>query len=143
MIEWILHFALSFADTCRNFLPIAIVLIGFQLFVIRRPLVNLKKTLIGFVFVLFGMSFFLEGLEMALFPLGKLMASQLTAPELVGLNSFEQTLSWHSYKWVFVFAACLGFASALAEPALLAVAIKAEQISGGAIQAWGCQSLRL
>jgi len=36
MIEWILHFALSFAETCRNFLPIAIVLIGFQLFVIRR-----------------------------------------------------------------------------------------------------------
>ena len=137
MIEWVLHFALSFADTFRNFLTIAIVLIGFQLFVIRRPLVNLKKTLIGFVFVLLGMSFFLEGLEMALFPLGKLMASQLTAPEFVGLNSFEQALPWHSYRWVFVFAACLGFASALAEPALLAVAIKAEQISGGAIQAWG------
>jgi hypothetical protein len=38
---------------------------------------------------------------------------------------------------VYVFAACIGFATTLAEPSLLAVAMKAEQISGGAIRAWG------
>jgi hypothetical protein len=137
MTEWLIHFALKLLDTCRDFLPIATVIIGFQLLVIRRPLANPKKTLTGFVLVLLGIVFFLEGLEMALFPLGKLMASQLTTPEFLGLNPLEQAVSWQAYFWVFVFAASIGFATALAEPSLLAVAIKAEHISGGTIRAWG------
>ena len=58
MIEWLFNFALKFLETCIDFLPIAVVLIGFQLLVIRRPLVNAKKTLVGFVFVLLGIVFF-------------------------------------------------------------------------------------
>jgi hypothetical protein len=137
MIEWLIDFALKLLETCRDFLPIATVIIGFQLLVIRRPLANPKKTLTGFFFVLLGIAFFLEGLDMALFPLGKLMASQLTTPEFLGLNSLDQAVSWHAYFWIFVFAASIGFATALAEPSLLAVAIKAEHISGGTIRAWG------
>lgn len=137
MIEWLVNFGLSLLETCRDFLPIVAVIIGFQLLVIRRPLINPKKTLTGFVFVLLGIVFFMEGLDMALFPLGKLMASQLTTAEFLGLNPPEQALSWQAYFWVFIFAASLGFATALAEPSLLAVAIKAEQISGGTIRAWG------
>ena len=34
--------------------------------------------------MLLGMAFFLQGLEQALFPLGRLMAAQLTAPEFLG-----------------------------------------------------------
>ena len=137
MIEWLVNFALKLLDTCRDFLPIAAVIIGFQLLVIRSTLTNPKKTLVGFVFVLFGIVFFLEGLDMALFPLGKLMAFQLTTPEFLGLNPLDPAISWQAYFWVFVFAASIGFATALAEPSLLAVAIKAEQISGGTIRAWG------
>ena len=137
MIEWLFNFALKFLETCIDFLPIAVVLIGFQLLVIRRPLVNAKKTLVGFVFVLLGIVFFLQGLDMALFPIGLLMASQLTTPEFLGVNSLDQVTSWQAYSWVYVFAASIGFATALAEPSLLAVAIKAEQISGGTIRAWG------
>jgi hypothetical protein len=137
MTEWLTHFALKLLETSRDFLPIATVIVGFQLLVIRRPLINPKKTLFGFILVLLGIVFFLEGLDMALFPLGKLMASQLTTPEFLGLNPLEQTISWRTYFWVFVFAASIGFATALAEPSLLAVAIKAEQISGGTIRAWG------
>ena len=74
---------------------------------------------------------------MALFPLGNLMASQLTTPEFLDISSADQAVAWQDYFWVYVFAASIGFATALAEPALLAVAIKAEQISGGAIRAWG------
>jgi hypothetical protein len=137
MTEWLVNFALKLLNTCRDFLPIATVIIGFQLLVIRRPLANPKKTLVGFAFVLLGIVFFLEGLDMALFPLGKLMAFQLTTPEFLGLNPLDSNVSWQSYFWVFVFAASIGFATALAEPSLLAVAIKAEQISGGTIRAWG------
>jgi hypothetical protein len=137
MIEWLVNFALKLLETFRDILPIATVIIGFQLLVIRRPLPHLKKTLAGFIYVLLGIVFFLKGLDMALFPLGSLMASQLTTPDFLGLNPLDQVISWQTYFWVYVFAASIGFATALAEPALLAVAIKAEQISGGTIRAWG------
>jgi hypothetical protein len=137
MIEWLVNFALKLLETCKDILPIATVIIGFQLLVIRRPLPHLKKTLAGFIYVLLGIVFFLKGLDMALFPLGSLMASQLTTPEFLGINPPDQIISWHTYFWVYVFAASIGFATALAEPSLLAVAIKAEQISGGTVNAWG------
>jgi hypothetical protein len=46
-------------------------------------------------------------------------------------------LQWDSYKWVYLFAAAIGFATTIAEPALIAVAIKAQLVSGGAITVWG------
>jgi len=137
MIAWLIHFALALLATCRDILPIAAIIIGFQLLVIRKPLPNPKKTLIGFIYVLLGIAFFLEGLDMALFPLGKLMAKELTSTEFLGISPQDQLATWRTYSWVYVFAACIGFATTLAEPSLLAVAIKAEQISGGTIRAWG------
>ena len=137
MIEWFIHFALKLLETCRDILPIVTVIIGFQLFVIRRPLPHLKKTLVGFLYVLLGIVFFLEGLELTLFPLGSIMASQLTTPEFLGINPLDQGVTWQTYSWVYGFAASIGFATALAEPALLAVAIRAEEISGGSIRPWG------
>ncbi|HEY8096079.1 MAG TPA: DUF1538 domain-containing protein [Methylobacter sp.] len=137
MIDWISQFGLVLLATCRDILPIAGIIIGFQLLVIRKPLAHPKKMLVGFIYVLLGIAFFLKGLEMALFPLGKLMAAQLTNPEFLGINPGEQNVSWQAYYWVYIFAASIGFATTLAEPSLLAVAWKAEQISGGAIRAWG------
>lgn len=137
MIAWLTHFVLGLLATCRDIIPIAVIIIGFQLLVIRRPIAHPKKILIGFCCVLLGIAIFLEGLDRALFPLGKLMAAQLTTPEFLGKSPAEQNTPWQMYYWVYIFAATIGFATALAEPALLAVATKAEQISGGAIRAWG------
>jgi uncharacterized protein DUF1538 len=137
MIEWSIHLLTELLKTCRDILPIAATIIGFQLWVIRKPLAHPKRTLIGFFYVLLGIVVFLEGLDMALFPLGSLMASQLTSPEFLGINPANQPVSWFAYFWVYVFAGSIGFATALAEPALLAVAIRVEQISGGTINAWG------
>lgn len=83
-----------------------------------------------------GITLFLEGLEIALFPLGELMAKQLTAPEFIGTQDPEG-VGWDSYFWVYAFAAATGFATTMAEPALIAVAIKAAEISAGAINPWG------
>lgn len=137
MMEWALQFALKLLEICKNILPIVVVIVGFQLLVIRKPLPHFKRTLIGFISVLLGIAFFLEGLEMALFPIGSLMAAQLTTSEFLGADASTQILSWKQYAWVYGFAASIGFATALAEPALLAVAIKAEAISGGTIRPWG------
>ncbi len=134
---WLLNFGDTLLATAGDILPIAAIIIGFQLVIIRKPLPNPGKTALGFLYVLLGIALFLEGLEMALFPLGELMATQLTAPGFLGIAADETQVAWQSYFWVYAFAACIGFATTLAEPSLLAVAIKAEEISGGAINAWG------
>lgn len=136
MSAWLWHFVDVLLATGRDILPIAAIIIGFQLLVIRKPLANPRKIAIGFFYVVLGIACFLEGLDMALFPLGKLMATQLTSPEFLGIAATGPR-TWLTYGWVYAFAACIGFATTLAEPSLLAVAMKAEQISGGAIRAWG------
>ncbi|RMF15394.1 MAG: DUF1538 domain-containing protein, partial [Gammaproteobacteria bacterium] len=87
---------------------------------------------------------FLMGLEWALFPLGKSMAAQLTHPDFIqpGLaatvaDTVPHVPDWTAYGWVYAFAFAIGFATTIAEPSLLAVAIKANDVSGGAINAWG------
>lgn len=137
MKTWLLHFTTALWDTCWDVLPIACIIAGFQWLVIQKPLPNLVKTLVGFMYVMLGITFFLEGLQMALFPLGKIMAVQLTAPAFLGVATGAKTVAWQTYNWVYLFAACIGFATTLAEPSLLAVANKAEHLSGGAIGAFG------
>ncbi|WP_317623148.1 DUF1538 domain-containing protein [Thiohalomonas denitrificans] len=122
----------------RDVLPIAAIIFGFQFLVIRRPVPNLKKVLIGFAYVLLGLSLFLIGLEQALFPIGKLMAEQLTDPAFIAQGAAQPgIIRWYDYVWVYVFAFAIGFSTTLAEPSLIAVAIKAGKVSGGAISVWG------
>lgn len=119
----------------KDVLPIAAILIGFQVFILRRPILHPARVFVGLVFVLLGLALFLEGLELALFPLGRLMAEQLTLPSFIlgeGVEAIE-AFDWADYAWVYVFAAAIGFATTVAEPALIAVSIKANQVSGGTI----------
>jgi len=128
-----------FASTMTDVLPIAGIIFGFQWLVIRRPISNLRRVLLGFVYVVVGLALFLIGLEEALFPLGKLMAQQLTDPAFIHshLDGAITALRWYDYKWVYIFAFAIGFATTLAEPSLIAVALKAHAVSGGAISVWG------
>ncbi len=112
--------------------PIAVVLFGFQIIILRQKIPHLKKIIIGFILVWIGLTLFIVGLEKALFPLGKLMANQLTSSNFIGSGR----LGWGDYYWVYIFAASIGFATTIAEPSLLAVAIKANQVSGGFIKVW-------
>ena len=125
--------------TIWDVLPIAVLILAFQYLVIRRPLPHPRKILLGFVYVLLGLAFFLEGLEMALFPLGKLMAQQLTSPEFIyGAGAaVPESVRWQDYIWVYLFGTAIGFSCVIAEPALIAVSYKAEAVSGGAIRSLG------
>ncbi len=138
-MELFLHLLDTGLTTLKDVLPIAVIIFGFQLLVIRRPIPNIKKTLIGFCYVLIGLALFLVGLEEALFPIGKLMAQQLTHPEFIqtGITQSTKLIQWHDYKWVYLFAFTIGFATTIAEPSLIAVAMKAHSVSGGAIGVWG------
>jgi len=126
-------------STGREVLPIVIIILGFQLFVLRQRIRNFRRVAVGFVYVLLGLTLFLLGLEEALFPLGRLMAEQLTSPAFIagsgGVKSLTQGLG--AYGWVYVFAFAIGFTTTIAEPSLIAVAIKASAVSGDAIHVWG------
>lgn len=132
------HLFTTTFNTITDVLPIIGIIFGFQIFVLRRKVPHLKNVLVGLVLVLIGLALFVVGLEEALFPLGRLMAKQLTDPVFIsGGNVVLETLRWQDYKWVYLFAAAIGFATTIAEPSLIAVAIKAEQVSGGTIGVWG------
>lgn len=141
MIELLTHLLNVTLDTISDVLPIVAVIFGFQLLVIRKPIPNLRKVIIGFIYVLIGLALFLVGLEEALFPLGELMAQQLTDPEFIyGVGKIAEVVNWQDYKWVYIFAITIGFSTTIAEPALLAVAIKANEVSAGVI---GVNGLRI
>lgn len=129
----------SFVSTIGDVLPIVGIIFGMQYWVIRRPIPNVRRVVLGFVYVTIGLSLFLVGLEEALFPIGKLMAVELTKPSFIHGLSHQagMALQWHDYKWVYLFAFAIGFATTIAEPALLAVAIKASDVSGGTISVGG------
>jgi Protein of unknown function (DUF1538) len=136
-MNWFDQFANTLLETAKDLLPITAIIVGFQLLVIRKPLPHPGKALLGFINVLIGIVFFLDGLKMALFPLGELMAQQMTSAEFLGTSGRSQGVNWYDYMWIYAFGGCIGFATALAEPSLLAVATKAEEISGKAISALG------
>ncbi|MCH8554903.1 MAG: DUF1538 domain-containing protein [Schleiferiaceae bacterium] len=124
-------------DTLIDVTPIVLLIGGFQIFVIKKSVPNLKKVLLGVVLVIFGLTFFLVGLEKALFPVGELMAKQLSDPQFIATNFSGSPSQWQAYYWVYLFAGLIGFATTVAEPSLLAVAIKAEDVSGGTISKTG------
>ena len=102
-------------DSMRDLAPIVLVILFFQLFIIQQPLPNIGQVLIVVVFVLFGLTFFIHGLEQGLFPIGETMA-----------HAFAKK---GSVVWLMIFAFSLGFGTTIAEPALIAIAAEAAKVA--------------
>lgn len=103
-------------DACMDLLPIVMVIAFFQVVVIRQPLPQIGEVLFGSLLIVLGLSLFIQGLEMGLFPIGEAMAQALARKG--------------SLFWLLTFAFALGFSTTVAEPALIAVAAKAADIAG-------------
>jgi hypothetical protein len=136
MIDYFKDFALVLFYTLRDVLPILILIIFFQLVVLKQTIPHLKRVVIGGIYVVIGLALFLMGLEKALFPVGNIMAIQLSDPLFIGASGADLT-NWMSYYWIYIFSAMIGFSTTIAEPSLIAVAIKANEVSGGTIKPWG------
>jgi hypothetical protein len=136
MTDFVGASAAVLVGTVRDVLPIALVIACFQIFVLRRRIPHLRRVLRGFLLVLLGLALFLLGLEQALFPIGRIMARQLTDPGFIAA-AIDGAAAWSQYYWVYLFAFALGFSTTLAEPALIAVAIHANKVSAGAVSVWG------
>ena len=131
-----MDFVLVLFATLRDVLPILVVIIFFQIVVLKQPIPHLKKVILGGVYVIIGLALFLMGLEKALFPVGQIMATQLSDPEFLG-TTLGGPSDWRSYYWIYIFAALIGFSTTIAEPSLIAVAIKADEVSAGTISQIG------
>lgn len=136
MGEMIQDFGRVFGATIKDVVPIFALLLGFQIGILRRRIPHLQQVLFGLIYVLLGLSLFLFGLELALFPLGKEMARQLTDPAFLGVSG-EMGVRWTDYYWTYLFAFAIGFATTIAEPSLIAVSLKAQTVSGGAVKSFG------
>ena len=136
MIDFLIDFALVLFYTMRDVLPIILLIIFFQIVVLKQPIPHLKKMILGGIYVVLGLALFLMGLEKALFPVGKIMATQLSDPAFIGATEID-LVNWRSYYWIYIFAALIGFATTIAEPSLIAVALKADEVSAGTINPWG------
>lgn len=106
----------------RDLLPIILVIGFFQLAVLQQPIPNFGQILLGFFLVALGLTFFIQGLEMGLFPIGENMAYAFAKKG--------------SIFWLLTFAFALGFGTTVAEPSLIAVAAEAAKVaaSGGMIE---------
>ena len=106
----------------RDLMPIILVIAFFQIAVLQQPLPNMIDLLMGTFFVVLGLTFFIYGLEMGLFPMGESMAYDFAKKG--------------SIFWLLLFAFALGFGTTIAEPALIAVSTEASKVaaSAGAIE---------
>ena len=111
-------FVTTSLTTLTDVLPIAVIIFGFQLLVLRQPVPKLKSVLIGFIYVLVGLTLFLVGLQEALFPIGRTMARQLTEHAIPGTaqDVLPAVQQWHDYLWVYLFAAAIGFSTTTCFP---------------------------
>lgn len=121
MLRSILALGKSLLSSLRDLAPIILVIAFFQLVVLQQPIPDLAGLLGGTLLVTLGLTFFIYGLEMGLFPIGESMA-----------QGFSQK---GSVFWLLVFAFTLGFSTTVAEPALIAVAAEAAKVAanGGMI----------
>ena len=122
MKDQILRFLSSMMDSLRDLAPIILVVAFFQLAVLQKPIPDLAGLLAGTLFVVIGLTLFIRGLEMGLFPLGEAMAYAFARKG--------------SVPWLLTFAFALGFGTTVAEPALIAVAMEAALAAaeGGVIE---------
>ncbi|MFE8034425.1 DUF1538 domain-containing protein [Thiohalocapsa marina] len=110
-------------DSARDLAPIILVIAFFQLVVLRAPVPDFADLLLGTFLVLIGLTLFVQGLKLGLFPIGEAMAWDFARKG--------------SLFWLLAFAFSLGFGTTVAEPALIAVAAEAAEVAarGGMIDA--------
>jgi hypothetical protein len=121
LVKQLRAFLFSLLKSARDLAPIVVVIAFFQLIVLQQPIPNLANLLSGLFLVVLGLSLFVYGLEICLFPLGENMAYAFARKGNI----------W----WLLAFAFALGFGTTVAEPALIAVADEAAKVAalGGVI----------
>lgn len=110
-------FWMTFLGSARDLAPIILVIAFFQIVVLRQNIPDFFALVEGILLVMLGLTLFVQGLEMGLFPIGENMAYAFAGKG--------------SVFWLLLFAFALGFGTTVAEPALIAVAKEAAEVAAG------------
>ncbi len=116
----ILKIITDFFNVAKDIIPIVLVIAFFQYIIIKKPIPHLPKISSGILLVTVGLYAFILGLELGLFPIGEDLAMSLT--------------NMHNLWLIYLFGFLIGFSTTMAEPALIAIASKANEISEGNIK---------
>lgn len=110
---------LEFLNVIKDVMPILLVIAFFQYIIIKKAIPHLRRVAVGIILVIIGLDAFIVGLELGLFPIGESIAYELTTMK---------------NNWlIYIFGFLIGFSTTMAEPALIAIALKASEISKGNI----------
>jgi hypothetical protein len=122
MKKTVKQFAINLTNSTKDLLPIILVVAVFQIFVLKQNIPNIEDIILGTVLVIFGLTLFVYGLKLGLFPIGETLAYSLVKKG--------------SIFWLVLFAFALGFGTTVAEPALIAIANEAAIVAyqGGIIK---------
>ncbi len=121
MKKTLYQFAHNLTDSAKDLAPIVLVIAFFQIIVIQQPIPNIDNIIIGAGFVLIGLTLFIHGLKLGLFPIGEVLAFSFVKKG--------------SIAWLLVFSFALGFGATIAEPDLIVMANEAAKVAqfGGII----------
>jgi len=122
MKKVLIAFAGNLFDSAKDLTPIILVIAFFQLVVLQQSIPDFGNIILGTGFVLLGLTLFIYGLNLGLFPIGEALAFAFVKKG--------------SLVWLLIFAFALGFGTTVAEPALIAVANEAANVAqlGGIIK---------
>ncbi len=112
------HFIKQLYNSFLDLVPIVVVVLVFQVLIIRQPIPDVISLIIGTLFVVLGLALFVQGLEQSLFPLGESMAYAFARKG--------------SLFWLLSFAFCLGFGTTIVDPALIAIINESANIASEA-----------
>jgi len=121
MKKTVQQFINNLMGSAKDLTPIVLVIAFFQIVVLQQTIPNLSEIIVGTLFVLVGLTLFIYGLKLGLFPIGETLAYAFVKKG--------------SIAWLLIFAFALGFGATIAEPDLIVMANEAAKVAqfGGII----------
>ena len=121
MRKTLYQFSNNLIDSAKDLAPIVLVIAFFQIVVLQQAIPNLEDIIVGSCFILIGLTLFMHGLKLGLFPIGEVLAFSFVKKG--------------SIFWLIIFAFSLGFGATIAEPDLIVMANEAAKVAqiGGII----------
>ena len=121
MRKTLYQFSNNLIGSAKDLAPIVLVISFFQIVVLQQAIPNLEGIIVGSGFILIGLTLFMHGLKLGLFPIGEVLAFSFVKKG--------------SIFWLIIFAFSLGFGATIAEPDLIVMANEAAKVAqiGGII----------
>ncbi len=106
-------------DALWSILPLAIIILSIQIFVLSMPFEIVLQFLVGTIMVLIGFFLFLSGVELGLLPVGEMIGNKIPFLKRISL--------------ILLYGLILGYAVTISEPAVRVLGQQAASVTEGEI----------